>query len=340
MSNEIFRPDESKEQIESNFELVTGTAHPELAEKVAKILGKNASKAVSRFPDQEARVVIEPNLRKRDVVIIQPTVPPDVDKHWMELWIMADAAKKGSAHSITAVIPYYGYARQDRKDLPRTPITAALMARLSHEAGIDRIMTVDMHSEQSMGSFSEPWDNLYAARYLVDGLIEKFNIPPDSMVFMSPDSGGVKRAERCAQISQNSEVDVNIAFAAKLRNPHDNGDSHTLDMVGDVYGKNVIIVDDLISGGGTIVKASKLAINNGASTVFAIATHGIFSEDALVRIDDSPLTSIVVTDTLPHREDVMNHPKITVVSIAPLLAEAIRRNQTGESLSEIISNKL
>ncbi len=311
----------------NGFVLLTGTANLKLARDIAKALGKDADETVTVFSDGEKRVIIPENLRKRDVFIIQPTCPP-VDANIVELLLIIDAAKRSSANEVSAVIPYFGYSRQDRKDRPRVPISASLIARLIEFAGADRIISVDIHSEQEPGFVEIPWDVLYGSYALLPEL--KKNFPDGDLVIASPDKGGVPKATFYADLLKASGV----AIVYKERDVMKANESQVMDMIGDVKGKNVLIVDDMIDTAGTICNAAQLIRERGAKSVSAAATHGIFSGSAPERIKAADFDKIFITDTVPIRKEMMDNPKLTVVSIANLLAEAIKRIYQGDSLSE------
>ncbi|HRS22981.1 MAG TPA: ribose-phosphate diphosphokinase [Candidatus Woesebacteria bacterium] len=310
--------------------LLTGTSNQKLAQKIGKILNKTRSKPmpvycpVSHFGDGEIDIFIPENLRRRRVFIIQSTSPPAVNDYIMELAFMADAAKRASAAEVTAVIPYFGYGRQDRKDRARVFICSAVVANILVKAGVDRIVTIDIHANQEQGFVQQPWDNLFASYSLIPRLRrEKIA----NLVVASPDAGGVKRAKHYEECLKAK----GIVIVLKDRDINQHDHSEVLTMVGEVTGKNVLIVDDIISTAGSIAKARDLFRARGAKKIYAAATHGIFSEKALETING--FEKVFVTDTIDHREEVLKHPKIQVVSIAPLLAEAIKRIHTGESIS-------
>ncbi|MCR4306282.1 MAG: ribose-phosphate pyrophosphokinase [Candidatus Daviesbacteria bacterium] len=311
---------------DNGFILLTGTANLKLAKDIAAILGKDADETVTVFADGEKRVVIPENLRKRDVFIIQPTCPP-VDANIMELLLIIDAAKRSSASEVTAIIPYFGYSRQDRKDRPRVPISASLISRLVEFSGADRILTVDIHSEQEPGFVEIPWDNLYSSYSFLPELKKTFS---SDLVIASPDKGGVLKAAFYADLLDAEGV----AIVFKERDVMKKNESKALDMIGDVKGKDVLIVDDMIDTAGTICEAAKLIKERGAKSVSAAATHGLFSDPAIERIDSSPLEKIFITDTVPLRKEVLENPKFIVISVAKLLAEAINCIYNGDSISE------
>ena len=311
----------------NGFVLLTGTANLKLAQDVAKILGKDVDETVSVFADGEKRIIIPENLRKRDVFIIQPTCPP-VDSSIMELLLIIDAAKRSSASEVSAIIPYFGYSRQDRKDRPRVPISASLIARLIEFAGADRILTIDVHSEQEPGFVEAPWDNLYSSYSFLPELKKYFK--GSNLVVASPDKGGVPKATFYAELLDAE----GLAIVFKERDFSKNNASEALDMIGDVEDKDVLLVDDMIDTAGTVCNAAKLIMSRGAKSVSAAATHGLFSDPAPERIAKSPLDKIFVTDTVPIRAEMLNNPKAVVVSVAKLLAEAINCIYTGDSMSE------
>lgn len=310
----------------NGFVLLTGTANLKLAKDVAKILGKNADETVSIFADGEKRIIIPENLRKRDVFIIQPTCPP-VDSNIMELLLMIDAVKRASAAEVSAIIPYFGYSRQDRKDRPRVPISASLVARLIEFAGADRIVTVDIHSEQQPGFVEIPWDNLYGSYSLLSELKKHFT---PALIVASPDKGGVPKASFYAELLDAS----GIAIVFKERDVSKSNESQALDIIGDVRGKDVLLVDDMIDTAGTICNAANLIKSKGAKRVCAVVTHGLFTESALKRIKESVLEHVFLTDTIPLRKEILEDKNFTVISVAKLLAEAIGCIYSGDSMSE------
>jgi len=310
----------------NGFVLLTGTANLKLAKDVAKILGHEVHQTVSVFADGEKRIIIPENLRKRDVFIIQPTCPP-VDSNIIELFLIIDAAKRSSASEVTAIIPYFGYSRQDRKDRPRVPISASIIARLIEYAGADRILTIDIHSEQEPGFVEIPWDNLYSSYSMLPTLKEKFS---KNLVVASPDKNGVARATFYAELLQAD----GIAIGFKERDVHKSNQSITMGIIGEVKGKDVLLVDDMIDTGGTIVDAANLIQSRGAKSISVAATHGIFSDPAPDRIKAAPIETIFITDTVPTREEMLKNPKIFVISVAKLLAEAITCIYNGDSMSE------
>ena len=311
---------------DNSFILLTGTANLKLAQDIAKILGQNVDETVTSFADGEKRIIIPENLRRREVFIIQSTCPP-VNDNIMELLLMIDAAKRSSASEITVVIPYFGYSRQDRKDRARVPVSAALVASLIEYAGASRILTVDIHSEQESGFVKIPWDNLYASYSLFPVLKDHFK---DGIVVVAPDKGGVLKASFFAEYL-NAD---GIAIIFKERNVARANESKALDMIGDVKDKDVLIVDDMIDTAGTVVEAVRTLKERGAKSISVVATHGLFSDPALERITNSQIDKIFVTDTVPIRLEILKNSKVQVVSVAPLLAEAIKCIYNGDSISE------
>ncbi len=310
----------------NGFVLLTGTANLKLAQDIAKILGKNVDETVSVFADGEKRIIIPENLRKRDVFIIQPTCPP-VDANIMELLLIIDAAKRSSASEVSAIIPYFGYSRQDRKDRPRVPISASIIARLIEFAGADRILTIDIHSEQEPGFVECPWDNLYSSYSFLPELKKRYT---SNLIVASPDKGGVPKATFYADLL-NAD---GLAIVFKERDVSKKNESRAFDMIGNVKGKDVLLVDDMIDTGGTICEAAKLIKERGAKSICAAATHGLFSDPAPEKIAGSPLEKIYITDSVPLRKEVLDNPKVEVVSVANLLAEAINCIYNGYSISE------
>ncbi len=306
--------------------LFTGTANPDLAQRIADHLGQPLGEAqVGRFSDGEIRVEIHQNVRGRDVFLIQPTCSPTNDS-LMELLIMVDACKRSSAGRITAVIPYFGYARQDRKVEPRAPITAKLVADLLTAAGVDRVLTMDLHAGQIQGFFDIPVDNLYAQpvlfRYLEQAL------QAEDAVIVSPDAGGVERARSYAK-----HLDRPIAIIDKRRSKPN--EAAVMHIVGDVKGKLAVVIDDMIDTAGTLTKGGGAVVDNGAHKVMAVATHPVLSGPAVDRIASSQFEKVVVTDTIPLSAAAAAEPRIEVVSVAPLFANAIRAIHLNDSISRL-----
>lgn len=309
----------------NDFILLTGRANPKLAKAIAKILKKDLNEPISIFSDGEVRVKISQNMRRRHVFIIQPTSTPAND-YLMELVFMIDAAKRSSAREITAIVPYFGYARQDRKEMARVPISASVVANIIEGSGADRILTIDLHSEQQEGFVKIPWDNLYASFALLPAIKEE---KLKNLVVAAPDKGGMVRAAGYAKLLNST----GIAIVYKERDVSVNNVSETLAMIGEVEGKNVLLVDDMIDTGGTIINAANYIKKKGAKSVRAAVAHGLFSGSALKRVEESSIEEFIVTDTITQRPEVLKSRKITVVSVAHLLAEAIKRINTGESIS-------
>ncbi len=306
----------------------------ELGASVAKELDIVPSEAlISTFNDGEIRIQILESVRNRDVFVIQSTSPTEkrsINDNLMELYFLVRTLKRSSANTITAVIPYYGYARQDRKMEPRVPISASDVAMILETSGVDRVIAVDLHCGQIQGFFRNiPVDNLYASTVFVPYFAKK-NL--DNLVVVSPDAGGVNRAKRFMEKLSKEGVESDLAVIIKQRT--NAGAVDKMNLVGDVTGSDVVIVDDLCDTAGTLIKAAEVLIENGARRVFAAITHPVFSGPALKRIENSVLTEVVVTDSIMQREDVLP-PNITCISIAELLAEAIRRNYSGESVSAL-----
>ncbi len=309
-----------------NIKLFTGNAHKDLAKEIADYLRVSLGDIlVSSFCDGETEVKIKENVRGTDVFIIQPTCTP-VNEHLVELLVMVDAFSRASARRITVVMPYYGYARQDRKDRPRVPITAKLVANLCAGAGVDRVLAMDLHTNQIQGFFDIPFDHLYAAPVLIDYFKD---FEKENLVIVSPDAGGLKSARGFAK-----RLGVDIAFVDKRR--IDNANSEVMNIVGEVNGKNVIIFDDMISTAGSMVEAAKALKKNGANDIWAAVTHPILADPAIDRIKKSCLKEVIVTNTIPIPKEKMIS-KIKVLSVAGLLGEAIRRIHNEESVSSLFS---
>ncbi|ACL70868.1 ribose-phosphate diphosphokinase [Halothermothrix orenii] len=303
------------------LKIFTGNAHRKLAEDICECLGTElVSSEVNRFKDGEISVKIEETVRGADVFVIQPTCPP-VNENLMELLVMVDALRRASARRITAVVPYYGYARQDRKARPRDPITAKLVANLITTAGARRLLSIDMHAPQIQGFFDIPVDHLYAAPIMVD-YFKKKNI--ENMTAVAPDVGAVKRVRSFAQA-----LNIPMAIIDKRR-PKPNV-AEVQHVIGDVEGRNVILFDDIIDTAGTIVEAARVLKEKGAANVFACCTHALFSGPAEERLKNAPLKEIIVTDTIPQKDNSLDNLKI--LSVAPLLAEAIDRIYKDLSVS-------
>lgn len=312
------------ELLRGEIKLITGNANVDLAEKIAKALGRKiANSEVKHFLDGEINLNISETVRGQDVFIIQPTCTP-VNDNLMEILILIDAVKRASAGRINAVIPYYGYARQDRKTKAREPITAKLVANLLTTAGADRVITMDLHAGQIQGYFDIPVDHLTGIPLLANYFKDK--VGKDAVV-VSPDLGGVTRARRFANI-----LDLPIAIIEKRR-PRPN-ESEVMNIIGDIEGKDVILVDDIIDTAGTIASAAAVLKQQGAKKVYGCATHGVLSGPAIDRICNSELEKFVITDTIPLLRNCEKN-KIEVVSVAETFAEAIRRINGNESISII-----
>jgi ribose-phosphate pyrophosphokinase len=315
---------------ELRIKLVSGNSNRPLAEAISKELGVPLTSAsCRRFADMEIFVEIEENVRGEDVFIIQSTSFPAND-NLMELLILIDALKRASARRITAVIPYYGYARQDRKSAPRTPISAKLVSNLIERAGANRVMTLDLHAGQIQGFFDIPTDNLYSAPTMIADLSGRF--PSSSLVVVSPDVGGVVRARILAE-----NLDTPLAICDKRREKANVAE--IMNVIGDVRGKRCILVDDIVDTGGTLCNASDALLANGATEVMAYLTHGVLSGGAVARIQNSSLSSLVITDSIEPTEAVKAASNIRVLSIAPLIAEAIARTAREESVSSLFDLK-
>jgi ribose-phosphate pyrophosphokinase len=309
----------------NELKLFSGNANRPLAEEIAQHLHMRLGDAdVSRFSDGEVYVQINENVRGQDVFVVQPTCPP-VNDHLMELLVMIDAFKRASARRITAVLPYYGYGRQDRKVMPRVPITAKLVADLITTAGCHRVLAVDLHAGQIQGFFDIPVDHLFAAPpVIVDYLAKKDLKDP---VLVSPDAGGVERARAIAK-----RLNAGLAIIDKRRDGPNV--SVFMYLIGDVKDKDVVVIDDMIDTAGTLIQAVEAVKREGARRVLACAVHGVLSGPAIKRIESSALEEVVITNSVPLTPDKA-HPKIHVLSVAPLLAEAIRRIHDEESVSTL-----
>lgn len=308
-----------------DIRLFAGNANRPLAEEIASYLGFPLGKAeVKRFADGEVWVEIDENVRMTDAYIIQPTCNP-ANEHLMELLIMIDALKRASVDTVTAVLPYYGYARQDRKVQPRTPITSKLVADLLTAAGTSRVVSIDLHAGQIQGFFDIPFDHLYALTIFLDYFKKN---PVDNPVIVSPDVGGAERARAYAKRMGGS-----LALIDKRR-PSPNV-SEVMHVIGEVEGKNAVIVDDIIDTGGTLVQAAEALVKNGAKTVSACCTHPVLSGQAVSGIESSKLVKLITTNTICLSEAARKCRKIHQISVAPLLAEAISRISKGDSVSSL-----
>lgn len=309
------------------LKLFSGNANQALAKEICGYLGVSLGEAtVSSFSDGEIRVRIEENVRGADVFLIQSCSMP-VNTSVMELLIMIDALKRSSAYRITAVIPYFGYARQDRKDQPRVPITAKLMADLITTAGANRVLTMDLHAGQIQGFFNIPVDNLYAAPVLLDYITKHGG---SDLVVVSPDAGGVERARAFAK-----RLQAQLAIIDKRREGPNN--AQVMNIIGEVEGRNALLLDDMIDTAGTIVQGAQACADKGARMVWAGCTHPVLSGPALERLQSSCLTEVVVANTIPLNGKEQRCPKLKVLSVAPLLGEAITRIHEEESVSSLFT---
>ncbi|MGE4293523.1 MAG: ribose-phosphate diphosphokinase [Desulfovibrio sp.] len=308
--------------MQGELKIISGSANSKLAEDICEHLGTRLCPMLrEQFSDGEIRIEIGDNVRGDDVFVIQPTCTP-VNFHLMELCIILDALKRASANRVTAVVPYYGYARQDRKVAPRAPISAKLVADFLSTAGMDRIVTVDLHAGQIQGFFNCPVDNLYAAPVLLDYL-KKLD---DDLVIISPDAGGVERARAFAK-----HMGAGLAIIDKRRDKPNQ--AQAMHVIGDVKDKLAIIIDDMIDTAGTMCAGANVLLDNGAKGVMACATHPVLSGPAIERLENSVFTKVLVTDTIPLRAEARNCSKIEVLSVASLLAKAINNIHTESSVS-------
>ncbi|MDE0826278.1 MAG: ribose-phosphate pyrophosphokinase [Akkermansiaceae bacterium] len=306
------------------MKLISGTAHPGLAKSIADHLGaKLADVSVSAFPDGETYAKINENVRGEDLFIIQPTCPP-TNHNLMEMLILVDAARRASAERITAVIPFFGYARQDRKDEPRVPITAKLVANLISAAGVDRVLTMDLHAAQIQGFFDIPVDHLYAKPVLLRFLMEERGVDGSNLTVVSPDVGGVKMARSYA-----NELGAELAIVAKNRVSATQVEASTL--IGSVEGRDVVIVDDMTETAGTLCAAAETAKENGAGRIFAAVSHAVLGDLGCQRILDSQIDEVITTDSTPGGCE----EKVTRVPVGGLLGEAIARIHMGKSVSSL-----
>jgi ribose-phosphate pyrophosphokinase len=310
--------------------VLAGNSNRTLVESICAILGIAVGHGeVKRFSDGETSVDIHESIRGRDIFIVQSTCSP-VNEHLMELLVMVDATRRASAKRITAVIPYFGYARQDRKASPRTPITAKLIANLLTVAGADRVLTMDLHAGQIQGFFDIPVDNLYAKPVMLHYIREKFI---NHLCFVSPDAGGVERARAYAK-----PLKADLAIIDKKRERAN--ESNVMHIIGDVKGKVCVIVDDIVDTAGTLANGALALVEAGAKKIVACCSHAVLSGPAISRIMGSPIEEIIVTDTIPLKADAQMCQKITVLSVAPLLAEAIKRIYSESSVSELFLQDL
>jgi len=310
-----------------SIKLVAGNSNPVLAQEIANWLHLPLTKAtVRRFADMEIFVEIQENVRGSDVFIVQSTSFPAND-HLMELLIITDALRRSSARRITAVIPYFGYARQDRKSASRTPISAKLVANLITEAGVNRVVTLDLHAAQIQGFFDIPTDNLYSAPVMTRDILEHYDT--SNLMIVSPDVGGVARARATAQ-----RIGADLAIVDKRR-PRA-GVSEVMNIIGDVSGHSCLLIDDIVDSGGTLVNAAEALLKAGAKEVSAYITHAVLSDDATARIAASKLKELVVTDSIGETDGVRAAKNIRRISIAPLMGEAIARTASEQSVSSLL----
>jgi len=305
-----------------DLQILSGSATPDLARAICDHLGCKLGPAmVQTFSDGEIRIEIGVNVRGDDVFVVQSTCRP-VNHNIMELCLMLDALKRASVNRVTAVVPYYGYARQDRKVVPRSPISAKLVADFLTAAGMHRLLTIDLHAGQIQGFFNVPVDNLYAAPVLLDYMREM----EDDLVIVSPDAGGTERARAYAK-----RLGASLAIIDKRRDAPNQ--AQAMNVIGDVRGKVAIVLDDMIDTAGTMVEASKVLTDQGAKEVKACATHPVLSGPAVQRLEESAFSEVIVTDTIPLRPDVKASPKFKVLSVAGLLAKAIHNIHSESSVS-------
>jgi ribose-phosphate pyrophosphokinase len=312
-------------RVDDKFKIFSGTANEPLADEICAFLGLTRGQAqVTRFSDGEAYVQVQENVRGADVFVVQPTCHP-VDSHLMELLLMIDALKRASTRRITAVMPYFGYARQDRKDKPRAPISSKLVADLLTTAGAQRALIVDLHAPQLQGFFNIPVDHLFASPVLVD-YFKKLNLP--NLTVVSPDAGGVERARFFAK-----KMDAALAIVDKRR--VDMNVAEVMHVIGDVHGRTCLLIDDLIDTAGTLVKTASALMENGASEVYACASHPVLSGQAVSNLSHSCIKEVVVTNTIPLSQAARQEPRIKVLSIAGLIGRAIQANHEETSVSKL-----
>ncbi len=308
-----------------DLKVFSGSAHPQLARQIAEFLGIPLGQArLRRFPDSEVSFQIDENIRGTDVFIVQPTCNP-VDQHLMEMLVMVDAFRRSSAARITVVVPYYGYARQDRKDKPRVPISAKLVANLISAAGANRVLTMDLHKAQIQGFFDIPVDHLFSAPVIIE-YCARLNLP--NLTIVSPDAGGAERARAYAK-----RLDAELAIVDKRRT--EDGTAEVMNVIGDVKGRTCILQDDIIDTAGTIQKAASALKAEGAERVLACAVHGVLSGPAIDRIEKSPLDQLIVTDTIPLSAEAEMCRKIHVLNVGRLLGQAIRNIHEETSVSSL-----
>jgi ribose-phosphate pyrophosphokinase len=308
-----------------DLKVFAGSAHPNLAKDICEFLGVSLGQArLRRFPDTEVSFQIDENIRGTDVFIVQPTCAP-VDEHLIELLIMVDAFRRSSASRITAVVPYYGYARQDRKDKPRVPISAKLVANIMSAAGTNRVLTMDLHKAQIQGFFDIPVDHLFAAPVIIDYLSRQ-DFP--MLTIVAPDAGGAERARAYAK-----RLDAELAVIDKRRT--DDGTAEVMNVIGEVGGRTCVIADDIIDTAGTIQKAAQALRAAGAERVLACAVHGVLSGPAIERIEKAPIDRLIITNTIPLTGERAKCGKIVELSVARLLGQAIRSIHEETSVSSL-----
>lgn len=309
----------------SDLKIVTGSSNPELAKAICDHLGCQLTPTLAtRFSDGELRIEIGDNVRGDDVFVVQPTCPPNINRNLVQLCLMLDALKRASAGRITAVIPYYGYARQDRKVSPRAPISAKMVADFISVAGAERVVTVDLHAGQIQGYFDCPVDNLFAVPVMLEALRQ---LDRENLVIVSPDAGGVERARAFAK-----RLDAPLAIVDKRRDKPNQ--AQAMHVIGDVQGRLAVVVDDMIDTAGTLCAGAEVLLKNGATKIVACATHAVLSGPAIERINATEaLSQVFVTDTIPLGEKLESCSKITVVSVAALLGKTIHNIHTGSSVS-------
>lgn len=311
------------------LKIFSGSAHSDLAKEIASFLGVPIGQArLRRFPDTEVSFQIDENIRGTDVFVVQPTCATptaSVDQHIMELMIMVDAFRRSSAARITAVMPYYGYARQDRKDKPRVPISAKLVANVLGAAGTNRVLTMDLHKAQIQAFFDIPVDHLFAAPVIIEYLAR---LDSPKLTLVAPDAGGAERARAYAK-----RLDAELAVIDKRRS--DDGTAEVMNVIGDVAGRTCIIQDDIVDTAGTITKAATALKHNGAARVLACAVHGVLSGQAIERIEKSPIDKMIVTNTIPQSKAAEQCNKIVVLSVARLLGQAIKSIHEETSVSSL-----
>ena len=307
------------------MKIFSGTSNIKIAEKIANLAGVPLGKIdLETFSDGELRVAFQENIRGENVFLVQSTNPPA--ENLMQLLLMLDAAKRASAKTVTAVIPYYGYSRQDRKDQPRVPISARMIMDLMSAAGVDRMITMDLHSPQIQGFTNVPFDNLYS-RIVLFNKLKEYQLDVDNGVVLAPDIGSAKMSQSYAK-----KLGIGFALIDKRRPKHNV--TEVVNLIGDLKGKHVFIIDDMIDTAGTICNAARTAIENGAKSVMAVATHPVLSGPAIERLKDAPIDKIIVSDTI----DISNNKifnKLEIVSVAEVFAEAIIRINKGDSISEL-----